>query len=92
MIINNNVRAVSGAYQLASSNAARKSYAREIETPKDEAIFSDMGQSFSNMLEKLKGIDDVRTEKVESLRLSIENGTCNPSANDIAGKMLAMLG
>ncbi len=92
MIINNNVQAVTGAYQLASSNAARKSYAREIETPKDEAIFSDMGQSFSSMLGELKGIDDVRAEKVDNLRPSIENGIYNPSANDIAAKMLAMLG
>ena len=92
MIINNNVQAVTGAYQVASSNAARKSYAREIETPKDEAIFSDMGQSFSSLLRELKGLSDVRTEKLDALRPAIENGTYNPSEDDIAAKMLAMLG
>ena len=92
MIINNNVQAVTGAYQAASSNAARKSYAREIETPKDEAIFSDMGQSFSSLLGELKGLSDVRTEKLDALRPAIENGTYNPSEDDIAAKMLAMLG
>ena len=53
-------------------------------------MFSDEAQSFSAMLQELKGMDETRTEKIGALRGEIEAGTYSPSARDVAASLLAL--
>jgi len=54
--------------------------------PPDALELSGEAQSFGDILQKLRGMDDVRAERVEALSAR----THEPASADIAAKMLAM--
>ena len=89
MHINNNIQAIAGAYQVNSTGSLkRKAAPEEKSVAKDEVQLSSEAQSFSSMLQKLKGMDDVRQDKVDFYTKAIENGEYDVPAANIASKML----
>ena len=86
LISNHAVAAVSRLYAGSPSAGTRRvDAAGSVQRP-DALELSGEAQSFGDILQKLRGIDDVRTERVEALAAR----TQNPASTDIAAKMLAM--
>lgn len=88
MLINNNIQAVTGAYNVSSTGGARRSGTAERAHKADEVVFSSEAQTFSNMLQKLRGMDESRAEKVETLRQQIADGTYEVDSKSIADRLL----
>jgi negative regulator of flagellin synthesis FlgM len=55
---------------------------------RDEVVLSPKAQEFSQLLQKLKAMPDVREDKVAELTARIEAGKYAVDAKDIAEKML----
>ena len=55
---------------------------------RDEVVLSPKGQEFSQLLQKLKALPEVREEKVASLTAQIDAGEYAVDAKDIAEKMV----
>lgn len=86
LISNHAISAVSRLYAgSAPAGSRRVNAAAGVQRP-DALELSGEAQSFGDILQKLRGIDDVRTERVEALAAR----TQNPASTDIAAKMLAM--
>ena len=84
LISNHAISAVSRLYAgSAPAGSRRVDAAAGVQRP--DAL-SGQAQSFGDILQKLRGMDDVRTERVEALVAR----TQNPASTDIAAKMLAM--
>lgn len=88
MIINGNIQALTGAYNVSSSSASR--YTRTVAEAKesDSVVLSGEAQSFSAMLAELRGMDDARTERVETLKSEVESGTYSVDSDKLALSLL----
>ena len=85
-ISNHTVSAVSRIYAGSPAVGSRRTEpAGALQRP-DALELSGEAQSFGDILQKLRGIDDVRSERVEALRARAQE----PAPADIAAKMLAM--
>ena len=90
LISNHAVAAVSRLYAGSQpSGAYRPDAAGAVQRP-DALELSGEVQSFGDILQKLRGMDDVRPARVEALRAHTEDGSYAPTSADIAAKMLAM--
>jgi len=86
LISNHTVSAVSRLYAGSQTTSTRRVDAvRAVQQP-DALELSGEAQSFGDILQKLRGMDDVRAERVEALSAR----THEPASADIAAKMLAM--
>lgn len=86
LISNHAISAVSRLYAgTASAGSRRVDAAGSVQQP-DALELSGEAQSFGDILQKLRGMDDVRTERVEALAAR----TQSPASSEIAAKMLAM--
>ena len=54
----------------------------------DTVVLSDTAKTVQEAQTQLKSIPDVREDKVAELKEQIENGTYEPDAEKIAGKMI----
>lgn len=90
MIINNNLQAIAGAYQLNQKNSPRRMQNQNSLSFKDEVRLSNSAESFRSAMKKMQNIDDVRQDKVAFYTNEIENGNYNVSAANIASKMLSV--
>ena len=88
MIVNNNIQSVTTLYGSAQAAHAYRSKAAGKAAQQDEVVISEAGQSFSDMLQKLRSGDEVRQEKVDAYTQGIVNGIYHVDAKDIAAKML----
>lgn len=89
MYINNNVQSIAGAYAINASPSARRTGAAAPASFRDEVHLSREAQSFQSMLQELKGMGEVRQDKVDFYTSAIESGNYDvPSAN-IASRMLS---
>ena len=86
LISNHAVAAVSRLYAGSQSAGMRRVDAAGAVQRPDALELSGEAQSFGDILQKLRGIDDVRSERVEALRVRAQE----PAPADIAAKMLAM--
>lgn len=91
MIINNNVQAVAGAYQVSTVSRPQSSYAKNSEPIRDEVALSSEGVTFNQMMQELQSMDDVRAEKVDAVAEQVASGSYAPASSDVAEKMLKML-
>jgi flagellar biosynthesis anti-sigma factor FlgM len=91
MIINNNVQAIAGAYHVSTVSRPQNSYDKDSEPIRDEVALSSDGVTFSQMMQELQGMDDVRAEKVDSVAEQIASGSYAPDSSDVAKKMLDLL-
>ena len=89
-ISNHAVSAVSRLYAGSQSAGARRADAIGAVQRPDALELSGEVQSFGDILQKLRGMDDVRAERVDALRARTEDGSYAPSSADIAMKILAM--
>ena len=90
LISNHAVAAVSRLYAGSPSAGTRRvDAAGSVQRP-DALEHSGEAQSFGDILQKLRGMDDVRKDRVEALSARVQNGAYSPAAADIAAKMLAM--
>ena len=90
MIINNNLQAIAGAYQLNAKNPAKRAQAKNAPSFKDEVHLSSNAQNMSSAVKNLKNMSDVRADKVEFFTNAIESGNYNVPAANIASKMLSI--
>lgn len=90
MIIKN-MSSISQLYAATKTRSTRSNNAADSDNvqKKDEFVLSSEGQSFSELLGKLKNIPDVRQDRVNEISERIQNGSYNVSAMDIASKILA---
>lgn len=88
MLINNNIQAVTGAYNVSSTGGARRNGAVDRAHKADEVVFSSEAQTFSNMLQKLRGMDENRAERVEALRQQVADGTYEVDSKSLADRLL----
>ena len=86
LISNNAISAVSRLYAGSQTSGTRRVNAAGTVQPPDALELSGEAQSFGDILQKLRGMDDVRAERVEALSAR----THEPASADIAAKMLAM--
>ena len=90
LIGNHAVAAVSRLYAGSPSAGTRRvDAAGSVQRP-DALELSGEAQSFGDILQKLRGMDDVRSERVDALRANAADGSYAPASSDIAAKMLAM--
>jgi negative regulator of flagellin synthesis FlgM len=75
-------------YSDQSQKAKSTTRAQASASKRDEVVLSPKGQEFSQLLQKLKAMPDVREEKVASLTAQIETGKYTVDAKDIAEKMI----
>ena len=86
LISNHAVAAVSRLYAgSAPAGSRRVDAAGSVQRP-DALELSGQAQSFGEILQKLRGMDDVRAERVEALAAR----TQDPASAEVAAKMLAM--
>ena len=86
LIRNQAISAVSRLYAGAQVTGTRRvDAAGSVQRP-DALELSGQAQSFGDILQKLRGMDDVRAERVEALAAR----TQNPASTEVAAKMLAM--
>lgn len=90
MMINNTIQAVAGAYSATASSTAAKAKAKESTavSAKDEIVLSNEARSFSATLQQLKGMDDVRQDKVDFYTNQLAEGTYSVDAGMLADKIL----
>ena len=86
LISNHAISAVSRLYAGSQAAGARRANAPGSVQQPDALELSGEAQSFGDILQKLRGMDDVRTERVEALAARAQE----PASVDIAAKMLAM--
>lgn len=85
--LNNTKTAESNRSQTGES-AARSADLAADKTPADKVELSPQALSLKSLEARINGAPDVDTARVESIRQSIENGSYNIDANDIANKLL----
>ena len=90
LISNHAVAAVSRLYAGSPSAGTRRMDAAGAVQRPDALELSGEVQSFGDILQKLRGMDDVRSERVDALRANAADGSYAPASSDIAAKMLAM--
>lgn len=88
MIINNNIQAVTGAYSVSQTTGTRRASHAAGTRESDEVLFSREATSFSSMLQKLRSMDEPRTEKVQALRHQVEDGSYSVDAKKLAASLL----
>ena len=91
VMIVNNLNSMANIYTsnaVASTRyASSTSGARNVQK-RDELSLSNEAQSFSDLLNKLKGTSDVREDKVSDIQAKIASGQYFVSAQDIAASIL----
>ncbi len=86
LISNHTISAVSRLYASSAHTGSRRvDAAGSVQRP-DALELSGQAQSFGDILQKLRGMDDVRAERVEALAAR----TQDPASAEVAAKMLAM--
>ena len=90
LISNHAVAAVSRLYAASQPAGTRRVDAAGAVQRPDALELSGEAQSFGDILQKLRGMDDVRSERVEELKAHTVEGSYAPTSSDIAAKMLAM--
>lgn len=88
MFINNNIQAVTGAYNVSSASSSRRTGKAEDAKDADEVQLSTKAQSFSGLLQQLHGMDETRADKVQALSQQVADGSYSVAAENIASSLL----
>ena len=88
MIINNNIQAVTGAYNVSSSSSAKRLEKTANAVATDEVQLSSGAQSFSSLLQKLRDSDEVRMDKVNAISQQMAAGTYEIDTDKVAMSIL----
>jgi negative regulator of flagellin synthesis FlgM len=91
MIINNNIQALSSVYASTQPTQVRRAqHAAAPQTAADQFEVSHEAQSFSDMLQELQSMSDVRQDKVDAVAEQLAAGTYEVSNEDVAARLLNM--
>lgn len=90
LISNQSVSAVSRLYAGSQPAGVRRVDAAGTVQQPDALELSGQAQSFGDILQKLRAMDDVRENRVTALSARADEGAYAPASADIAAKMLAM--
>ena len=88
MLINSNIQAVTGAYNVSTSTSSRYASKTEAAKDADEVQLSTGVQSFSGLLQQLRGMDETRSEKIATLSQQVSDGSYGVAAENIASSLL----
>ena len=89
MMINNGIQSVASVYAPTHATPARRTKAAEHPQADSPAFMvSSEARSFSDMLQELQGMNDIRQDKVAAIQQQITAGTYGPSSSDVAAKLL----
>ena len=88
MIINNNIQAVTGAYNVSSSSQTKRLEKTASAVATDEVQLSSGAQSFSSLLQKLHDSDEVRMDKVNAISQQMAASTYEIDAGKVAMSIL----
>ena len=88
MLINNNIQAVTGAYNVSTSTPSRYAGKTKAASDADEVQLSTGAQSFSGLLQQLRGMDETRADKVAALSKQVADGSYDVAAANIASSLL----
>jgi len=90
MMINNGIQSVASVYATTHATPTRRAKAAEQAQEAAPAFtVSSEARSFSDMLQALQGMSDVRTDKVTAVQQQMAAGAYEPSSSDVAAKLLA---
>lgn len=79
-------------YQIYNKNLGKKKIKPEHTTKDtDEIKISEKAMEYQFALQKLKNVDDVRMDKVQTIKKQIENGTYEVDSKKIAEKILQQI-
>ena len=82
----NNATSVQGIYNNYMVKQKNNPYVEK--QAADVAEISQLGKDFAFTMDKLKKVEDVRTDKVQSIKEQIENGTYKVDSTKLAKAML----
>ncbi|WP_294152341.1 flagellar biosynthesis anti-sigma factor FlgM [uncultured Selenomonas sp.] len=88
MIINNSIQSVSSLYGTSQAASSYRARSKAPESTSDAVEISEVGQNFSEMLQKLREEPEVRQDKIDYYAKAIADGTYQVSAENIAAAML----
>lgn len=88
MIIRGNIQALAGAYNVSSASSTHSIYKTSAVKKSDELVLSGEAKSFSAMLSKLQGMDEVRPSRVDELKNEVNSGKYNVDSDKIALSLL----
>lgn len=83
-----NIQKVNKAY---GKNVAKTQKTSGVQLPSDKIEISSEARDVQVAMNAIKDVPDERTELVNKLKAQIKDGTYNPSAEDVAEKMLASI-
>lgn len=82
-----NIKKVDGVHQVYNTQGIKKVEYNKGNGRKDELQLSDKALEYRVAVESLKGVPDIRTEKVEKIKDSIRTGTYKIDGEKIVEKM-----
>jgi negative regulator of flagellin synthesis FlgM len=90
MYVSNNsaLQALASLYSNDNVKSVKRTQQAEGTSFKDELVLSQEAQSFSDLLNELKTMDEVRDDKVDSLAQQVKDGTYKPDAAAVAERIM----
>ena len=90
MYVSNNsaLQALASLYSNDQVKSVKRTHQAEGVSFKDELVLSQEAQSFSDMLNELKTMDEVRDDKVKVLAQEIRSGSYEPDVSAVAERIM----
>jgi len=90
MYVSNNsaLHALASLYSNDQVKSVKRTQQAEGTSFKDELVLSQEAQSFSDMLNELKTMDEVRNEKVDVLAQQVKSGSYEPDVKAVAERIM----
>ena len=90
MYVSNNsaLQALASLYSNDNVKSVKRTQQAEGTSFKDELVLSQEAQSFSDLLNELKTMDEVRDDKVDSFAQQVKAGTYKPDAAAVAERIM----
>jgi negative regulator of flagellin synthesis FlgM len=85
-----NIPKVSGVYG-NSGKIEKSSRVGEVASKKDELTISGTAKDFSVVMKALRGVPDVRQDKVAEVSKKVDQGSYQVASGDVASKIVDML-
>ena len=90
MYVSNNsaLQALASLYNSDQARNVKRTHQPEGASFKDELVLSQEAQNFSDMLNELKTMDEIREDKVSELAWQVESGSYAPDVTAVAERIM----
>ena len=90
MYVSNNsaLQALASLYNNEQVKSVKRTHQAESASFKDELVLSQEAQSFSDMLSELKTMEEVRSDKVDSLAQQVKSGSYEPDVSAVEERIM----